>query len=66
MESKGYSLVVVQGLLIVVASHCDSFSCCGAQALAVSVSVVASYGLISCGSRALECVDFSSCGTGLK
>ena len=27
-----YILVAVHGLLLAVASHCDSFSCCGAQA----------------------------------
>ena len=37
------------------ASHCGGFFCCGPQALGVQVSVVATHGLGSCGSRALEC-----------
>ena len=44
------------------ASHCGGFSCCQAWALGVRASVVATRGLSSCGSRALEC-RLSSCGT---
>ena len=43
------------------ASHCDGFSCCGAQALGVWASVVVEHGLSSCGLRALE-RRLSSCG----
>ena len=43
------------------ASHCGGFSCCGARALGVWVSVVAACGLSSCGSWALE-RRLSSCG----
>ena len=31
------------------ASHCDSLSCCGAQALGTQASVVSTHGLSSCG-----------------
>ena len=34
------------------ASHCGSFSCCGAQALGTWASVVAACGLSSCGTQA--------------
>ena len=34
------------------ASHCDDFSCCGAQALGTQASVVAACGRSSCGTRA--------------
>ena len=49
------------------ASHCSGFSCCGARALGVwalgaRASVVATHGLSSCGSQALES-RLSSCGT---
>ena len=37
------------------ASHCSSFSFCGARALGARASVVAACRLSSCGSRALEC-----------
>ena len=43
------------------ASHCSSFSCCGAQALGTRASVVVAGGLSSCGPRALE-RRVSSCG----
>ena len=43
------------------ASHCGGFSCCGAQALGVRVSVVVARRLSSCGSRAVE-RRLSSCG----
>ena len=36
------------------ASHCDGFSCCGAQALGARASVVVARGLSICGSWALE------------
>ena len=44
------------------ASHCGGFFCCGPQALGVQVSLVATHGLSSCGSWALEC-GLSGCGT---
>ena len=53
----GLLFAVVHELLIAVASHC------GAQALGARASVVAAHGLSSCGMRALEHGDFSSCGT---
>ena len=37
------------------ASHCGSFSCCGAQALGAWASVVVARRLSGCGSWALEC-----------
>ena len=43
------------------ASHCGGFFCCGARALGVRASVVASDRLSSCGMRALE-RRLSSCG----
>ena len=43
------------------ASHCGGFSCCGARALGMWVSVVVAHGLSSCGSRTLE-HRLSSCG----
>ena len=43
------------------ASHCDGFSCCGAQALGARASVVVPHGLSSCGLWALE-LRLSSCG----
>ena len=52
---QGLLFVVVDRLLISVASHC------GARALGARVSVVVARGLSSCGSRALE-HRFSSCG----
>ena len=58
---RGQLFVAVHGLLIVVASHCGGFSCCGAQALGVRASVVVACGLSSCGSQALE-HRLSSCG----
>ena len=45
------------------ASHCGGFSCCGAWALGTQAPVVAAHGLSSRGSKALECVSFSSYGT---
>ena len=45
----------------VQASHCSGFSCFRARALGTQASVVAAYGLSSCGSRALE-RRLSSCG----
>ena len=45
--SRGYS-----SLRCTRASHCGSFSCCGAQALVTCASVVAARGLSSCGTRA--------------
>ena len=54
--SRGYSFVVVRGLLTAVA-----FLCCGAQALGVRASVVVAHGLSSCGLQALE-RRLSSCG----
>ena len=57
----GLLFVAVRGLLIVVASHCGGFSCCGARALGARASVVGARGLSSYGSRALEC-RLSSCG----
>ena len=53
----------VLGLLVAVASRCSGFSCCRAEALDAGASVVVSCGLISCGSRSLERIDFSSCVT---
>ena len=44
------------------ASHCGGLSSCGAWALGVRASVVAACKLSSCGMRALEHADFSSCG----
>ena len=45
------------------ASHCGGFSCFRARALEhIQVSVVTAQGLISCNSRALEHMGFSSCG----
>ena len=43
------------------ASHCGGFSCCGAQALGVQASVVATRRLSSCGSQAVE-HRLSNCG----
>ena len=43
------------------ASHCSSFSCCGAQVLGVQASVGVALGLGICGSPALE-HRLSSCG----
>ena len=43
------------------ASHCGSFSCCGAWAVGTQASVVVAHGLSSCGSWALE-HRLSSCG----
>ena len=58
MESGGFSLVEVNGLLVAAAaSLAGEHRLQGAQA-----SVVAALGLSSCGSRALECAGFSSCG----
>ena len=45
----------------VQASYCCGFSCCRAWALDTRVSVVATHGLSSCGSQALE-RRLSSCG----
>ena len=36
------------------ASHCNGFSCCGAQALGSQASVVVAHGLSICGPWALE------------
>ena len=58
---RGLLFVVVHGLLIAVASHCGSFSCCGAWAPGSRASVVVACGLSSCGLRALE-RRLSSCG----
>ena len=57
----GLLFLAVHGLLIVVASHCGGFSCCGVRALGAWASLVAAYGFGSCGSRALE-HRLSSCG----
>ena len=43
------------------ASHCNDFSCCGAQALGAWASVVVARALSICGSRAVE-RSFRSCG----
>ena len=40
VESEGSSLVVVYGFPIVVAFHCDGFSCCRGWALGTQASVV--------------------------
>ena len=61
--ARAFSHCGEQGLLFVNSahSHCGGFSCCGAQALGMKVSVVVACGLSSCGSRDLE-RRFSSCG----
>ena len=49
--------IAVQGLLPscgVRASHCGGFSCCRAQALGCTASVVAAHGLSNCDSQSLE------------
>ena len=56
IAAHGLSLAAGEG-----ASHCGGFSCCGARALGAWASVVASRGLSSGGSRALE-RRLSSCG----
>ena len=43
------------------ASCCGGFSCCRARALGTRASVVAAHRLSTCGTWALEHVDFSSC-----
>ena len=48
----GLLFIAVHGLLIVVASHCSGFSCCGAWALGAWASVVVACRLSSCGARA--------------
>ena len=55
--SRGYSLVAVHQL-----HHCSGFPCCGALALGTWVSVVATSGLSSHGSQALE-HRLNGCGT---
>ena len=50
---QGLLFVAVRGLLIVVAS----------LVMEARASVVVARGLSSCSTRALECVDFSSCGS---
>ena len=52
-----------RGLLFIVvpASHCSGFSCCGAQTLGVRASVVVACWLGSCGLRAPE-RRLCSCG----
>ena len=60
----GLSLVVASRVTLhcsAQASHCGSFSCCGAQALGAQASIVLAHGLSSCGSQALE-FRLSSCG----
>ena len=55
VAAHGLSLVAASGAALrcgAWASHCDGFSCCGAQALDVQASVVVARGLSSCGSWA--------------
>ena len=59
--SRGFSLLQLTTLLLMVASHSGSFSC-GAQALGALFSVVTGCGLSIFSSWALEC-GLSSCGT---
>ena len=47
---RGLLFVAVHRLLIVVASHCGGFSCCGAWALGAWASVVVVHGLYRAGS----------------
>ena len=44
------------------ASHCNGFSCCGAQALGTQASVDAARVFSSCGAQAVGHTGFSSCG----
>ena len=58
VESGGFSLVAVNGLLVAAAaSLVGEHRLQGARA-----SAVAALGLSSCGLKALECAGFSSCG----
>ena len=58
---QAFSSCCEPGLLLLRASHCSGFSCCGAWALGARTSVVAARGLSSCGLRALQ-HRLSSCG----
>ena len=50
----GFSLVAANLPCAAQASHCFGLSCCGAQALDIRASVVATCGLSSCSLQALE------------
>ena len=64
VDAHGLSLVVASRGYFrcgVRSSHCSGFSCCGAQALGMRVSVTVACRLSSCGSWALE-RTLGSCG----
>ena len=58
VESGGYSLVVVNGLLLAAAASLVG----GHRLQGARAFVVAALGLSSCGPRALGCAGFSSSG----
>ena len=58
---QAFSSCCEPGLLLLRASHCSGFSCCGAWALGARTSVVVACGLIICATQALE-RKLSSCG----